>query len=87
MTLIELTQAAIKSLNESPLDMASLTIMIPGEKWGLSNNWYLAGPKSPQGRIVRETHEGIIVIFDSLGILAYCVEKGVNVEIIRNNQT
>lgn len=57
---------------------------MPG-KWRMSNNKYLAGPKSPLGRIVQESVDGVTVIFEALDILAWCVAQGVNVQIVKQH--
>ncbi len=87
MNIQELTAVAINSLNENILSPPALiTLVMPG-KWGLSNNKYLAGPISPQGRIVQETYDGnITVIFKATDILAWCIHQGADVLIVKNKK-
>lgn len=81
MEILELAQAAINSLNNTP-DWMNPTVVIkmPG-KWGTSNLKYLDGPESPQGNIAKEDHEGVYVVFEAIDILAYCVAKGAPIEL------
>jgi hypothetical protein len=83
VNIIELTEAAIKSLNENTTSIPSSVILIMPGEWGMSNKKYLAGPKSPQGQIVQESYDKkLTVIFDAMDVLAWCVAKGANVEIV-----
>lgn len=85
MNLNELAQAAINSINhnnQNGIDIdPSVTLLMPG-KWGGRRKKYLAGPKSPQGEIVKESHNGVTVIFEATDVLAWCVSQGVDVQII-----
>lgn len=85
MEILELTQAAINALNNTPNGITpTVVIKMPG-KWGTSKLKYLDGPKSPQGNIVKEDYEGVYVIFEAIDILAYCVAKGAPVEIVKQS--
>ena len=85
MTLEELAREAIATLNDSPIPDPKLVLKWPG-KWGSSNKRRLAGPNSPQGVIVREEKDGIVVLFEAIDVLAYCVSKGVEVHIIERTK-
>lgn len=78
MNILELAQAAVDSVNSTPAEITpTLSIKLPG-KWGKSRRKYLAGPKSPQGDIVQEQIDGVIVIFDAMDVLIWCAKKGAN---------
>jgi len=84
MDIFKLAKAAIDSINEYNrigIDDPIIVLKMPG-KWDTSNKKYLNGPRSPQGQIVQEDYEGVTVIFSAIDILAWCVAKGVNVQIV-----
>lgn len=85
MNVLELAKAAIDTLNDAPKEIEpNIVLKMPG-RWGISRKKYLAGPKSPQGDIVKEDHEGVYVVFDAMDILIWCAANGAPIVIERQS--
>lgn len=56
-------------------------LQMPG-RWGEANYRHLAGTNSPKGEVVQENKDGIIVRFDPVDVLAFCVANGAQVNIV-----
>ena len=70
MDIVALAQEAIKVVNH-PVS-SNLFLQLPG-KWGKSNHRYLAGENSPKGQIVQAFVGKVVVCFDAVDVLAWCV--------------
>lgn len=72
MDIFSLTKEAVRVINHPVSKYLVLTM--PG-KWGKSGFHNLAGPNSPQGEIVAAEDESIIVYFEAVDVLAWCIAK------------
>ena len=70
MNIFELALEAQSVINH-PVS-SSMFLKMPG-KWGKSDYRYLNGQKSPKGKIVQAFVGEVMVCFDAVDILAYCV--------------
>jgi len=70
MDIVALAQEAIKVVNHPVSN--SLFLQLPG-KWGKSDYRHLAGANSPKGEIVQASVGTVVVCFDAVDVLAWCV--------------
>lgn len=74
ISIPQLAIEAVKAINQ-PVSSKSLFLKMPG-KWGRNDYRYLSGRKSPKGKIIQSFVGGVIVHFDAIDILAWCVANG-----------
>lgn len=70
MDIVLLAKKAMEVIND-PVS-SNLFFNMPG-KWGKSNHRHLAGPNSPKGEIVQSFVDTVVVRFDAVDVLAWCV--------------
>lgn len=86
MDLNELAKAAIEKINyKSPIQIDRdpvLKLIVPMKGSKQPESTFLAGRKSPKGKVLGFHSKGLLVVnFNAIDVLAWCVAHGADVEI------